>query len=430
MNDVAVPPATGESVGWRLELFNSWHLVGAGVPVALPGREQRLLALLALDGPHPRTYLAGTLWPDSSEHRASANLRECLSRIHRGSPGVVLSTGNAVALSGSVGIDVTEFHATAVALDQGIAPIEPRTALDTLRRADLLPGWYDDWVLFERERIEQLRIRGLETLADMLVGVDNGLALAASLVAIRLDPLRERAHRALLRVHVADGNPTAALHHYKTYAAQLHRDLQMAPTAAVREIVQPLLDGAPVPQQRDASKQRTHAPRDDPVDPANVSAAAWTNFPGAAQAVVDYLHARCPIELWLVTRPVDDRQYVLAARGAWSAVWPPGSSIPLSDSSYARVIGNGTTAFVGRIQHRRPADPREPLRSVNVSLGIPIHQGRKVYGSLGGLTCDVDPAALASTYPEAVLLARLLSTIVTAGAARHGEHPLEGAAVE
>ena len=31
---------------------------------------------------------------------------------------------------------------------------------------DLLPDWYDDWLMIERERLRQLRVHALEQLAE------------------------------------------------------------------------------------------------------------------------------------------------------------------------------------------------------------------------------------------------------------------------
>jgi DNA-binding SARP family transcriptional activator len=66
----------------------------------------------------------------------------------------------------------------------------------------LFPGWYDDWVLLERERLRRLRLHALEVLADKLVREGRyGEAVQATYAAVRTEPLRESAHRAVVRVH-------------------------------------------------------------------------------------------------------------------------------------------------------------------------------------------------------------------------------------
>jgi hypothetical protein len=57
-----------------------------------------------------------------------------------------------------------------------------------------LPGWYEDWGLFESEDWRQLRLHALEALADRLTAA--GRFAEAALAAhglIRADPLRETA---------------------------------------------------------------------------------------------------------------------------------------------------------------------------------------------------------------------------------------------
>ena len=68
----------------RLSLLSGFELACEGDPVAVPMSAQRLLALLAVH-PHPllRPYVAGTLWPDTSETRAHGSLRSALWRLHR-----------------------------------------------------------------------------------------------------------------------------------------------------------------------------------------------------------------------------------------------------------------------------------------------------------------------------------------------------------
>ncbi|MDN4646376.1 hypothetical protein [Arthrobacter sp. PsM3] len=53
-----------------------------------------------------------------------------------------------------------------------------RNSVDTLRRAELLPGWYDDWVLPEQARLTHVRLRALQIIArSFLATHDYELAL-------------------------------------------------------------------------------------------------------------------------------------------------------------------------------------------------------------------------------------------------------------
>jgi len=60
--------------------------------------------------------------------------------------------------------------------------------------ADLLPDWYDDWVLLEAEDWRQLRLHALEALAGRLIALGRwGEAANAAGAAVRAEPLRESA---------------------------------------------------------------------------------------------------------------------------------------------------------------------------------------------------------------------------------------------
>jgi DNA-binding SARP family transcriptional activator len=69
----------------------------------------------------------------------------------------------------------------------------------TLKSAVLLPGWNDDWVVFEQERLNQRRLAAFETLAKRFLALGDGKHCAeASGAAATIEPLRESAHRRLL----------------------------------------------------------------------------------------------------------------------------------------------------------------------------------------------------------------------------------------
>ena len=106
----------------------------------------------------------------------------------------------------------------------------------------LLPGWYDDWVVLEQERWDQLRLHALEAAAEVLLCRGRHmLALEAGLVAARSELFRESAHRVIIRVYLAEGNWGAAMQHYRDYQRMLRRELNLAPTTAMDELMHPLI---------------------------------------------------------------------------------------------------------------------------------------------------------------------------------------------
>jgi DNA-binding SARP family transcriptional activator len=106
------------------------------------------------------------------------------------------------------------------------------------RPGELLPGWDDDWLLLERERLLQLRLHGLEAAARRLRTLRRfHLAVDAALLAVRIEPLRESAHRILAELHLDEGNARAARRCYEGFAALLHAEVGIAPSAAFRALV-------------------------------------------------------------------------------------------------------------------------------------------------------------------------------------------------
>jgi DNA-binding SARP family transcriptional activator len=225
-------------------------VLGAGTEVVeLPTGMQRLVAVLALRGRTSRSRLAGTLWPDTTEHRALASLRTGIWRLNQVAGRLVVCTGGTVDLGPAVLIDVRRLvdAATAVLRAGAQASLDDAHAiLDD--DGELLPDWEDEWLSTDRERLRQLRLHVLEAVADRLTLAGCfGLALEAGLAALRADGLRESAHRTLIRIHLAEGNVAEARRAFEHCRDVLTRDVGVEPSAATRDLVPRFGGGQPVP---------------------------------------------------------------------------------------------------------------------------------------------------------------------------------------
>jgi DNA-binding SARP family transcriptional activator len=227
-----------DASGVRVTLLNAFELVCDGAPVPLPMSVQRLVAFVALH-PHPllRPYVAGSLWLHTTDERACANLRSVLWRLHRGGLGVVEASDQQLRLGADVHVDLHEAEAVARrALDDDCA--EGLDLDPSLLARDLLPDWYDDWVLIERECFRQLRLRALDALCDRLMCAGRlREALEAGLSSVSGEPLRESAHRALVRVHLADGNAGEAIRQYRFCRRLLREHLGIEPSDRMKELI-------------------------------------------------------------------------------------------------------------------------------------------------------------------------------------------------
>jgi DNA-binding SARP family transcriptional activator len=244
----------------RVFLFDGFalsiHGVGTGMTMrGVPYGVQRLIAHLSLCRCRTRSAIAGQLWPDVAETHAQANLRTALWRVQKLVPGLVDVSAGAVALADDVRVDAQEFMEWAGAVLDPTVPVDHIVNPATSLTGDLLPGWYDDWVLLERERLRQLRMHVLEALADKLLDAGRfGEAAQAAYAAVRDEPLRESAHRAVVRVHLAEGNFVEALRAYHSFREALHRELGVHPTWQMDELLvcepRRMVTGGPVGRPR------------------------------------------------------------------------------------------------------------------------------------------------------------------------------------
>jgi len=220
----------------HIQLLGGFRLDCGGTGVHVVPGARRLLALLALrDSPVPRPVAAALLWPDTTERRAGACLRSSLWRLMKPSTPLVVATEDALVLGEDVEVDFR--RACAFAAAPGARP----EAVGMLK-ADLLPGWWQPWVQAERDWWWQARLRALETLSDRFRSCgDHHHAYQAALAAVQTDPLRESAHRTLVELHLADGNPAQAVRQYQSYRRQLRAELGLEPSAHIHELVRPLL---------------------------------------------------------------------------------------------------------------------------------------------------------------------------------------------
>ncbi len=205
-----------------------------------------LLAYLAFypHVPHSREVLAELFWPDSQEGRLS--LRVSIGSLRRqleppdAAVGAILVADRA-SLSvnpSAVRVDVAEFEEAL----RTVASAAPQERLEGLARAvelyrgPLLPGYYEDWILPERDRLAEAYVGALHQLCALLESSeDRNAALAYGHRAIIAAPFEEKAHVALMRVYAEAGRPADAVRHYEKLECALIAewgDSRVMPTAA------------------------------------------------------------------------------------------------------------------------------------------------------------------------------------------------------
>ncbi|MFE0250677.1 BTAD domain-containing putative transcriptional regulator [Streptomyces sp. NPDC059010] len=225
-----------------LHLFNGPYVTVGTRRLNVPEGSQRLLVFVSLrSGRVCRRQAAGTLWPIGDEGRAAGNLRSSLWRLNRLGEPLLIADGTGLRAREDLLIDMHTVNAWASRLIAGRATradlsIAPRN-LDAL---ELLPGWYDDWALIERERLRQRLLHALEAQSRQLVLA--GLfaeAIEAAMIAVSAEPLRESAQRSLIEAHLAEGNLVEARRVFDAYAVLVARELHARPTPELQTLVRP-----------------------------------------------------------------------------------------------------------------------------------------------------------------------------------------------
>ncbi|MGW3680841.1 AfsR/SARP family transcriptional regulator [Streptomyces prasinus] len=242
----------------QLRLLGRFRLELGAEPVELCRNGQRLLAFMGLRGQVSRTVLAGTLWPEVTEEHARGSLRTTLWKLPRGEPPLIGCCGDSLLVTPALRVDVHILAQTALDVvgDRG-RPFHAWPSLELLTGEDLLPGWDEDWVLVERERLRQLRLHALDTLAEILIGQGRtALAMEAAWAGVRAEPLRESAHRAIVSAHLAEGNLSEAVRHYDAFCRSLDEELGVTPSPRFARMLLERLPARTTPRGRDRLRER------------------------------------------------------------------------------------------------------------------------------------------------------------------------------
>ena len=187
-------------------------------------------------------------------------------------------------------VDVADFQ---VAARRAGTPADIAAAV-ALYRGDLLPGWYDDWVVPERERLRRVFGDLVERgIAQAEAAGEHAAALGYAQRLREHDPLDEASYRHLMRLSARRGDRVAALRAYRACVETLARELGVEPSQEMRDLHErlrahrPLAAPAPAGRVPDAARGRP-APR-RPCrfrrHPCSVASARWRRAARSCVAV-------------------------------------------------------------------------------------------------------------------------------------------------
>jgi predicted ATPase/DNA-binding SARP family transcriptional activator len=272
----------------RLSLLGPFQISLDDQPVTAitSSKIQALLAYLAVeaDRPHRRETLAELLWPDRPAGNALQNLRQALSRARRalrpaaGTAPFLLVTRDTAQRNpeSDVWLDVAVFtDALAFCASHHHKQLyrcrRCRRQLEdavSAYRGDFLQGVmadsypFEEWALLKREWLRREALQALYHLAEGCAWRgDYAQAYRHAWRQVEIDPLRESAHRQVMRALALSGRRGEALAQYDTVRRVLEEELGVEPaeeTTALFERVRDGIEEPPLPGSVQATAPHAH----------------------------------------------------------------------------------------------------------------------------------------------------------------------------
>ena len=209
--------------------------------------------LLHRERPHTRDVLAEMNWGENSSANPKKYLRQAIWQIQStldSSPqddcqALLLTEPDWVQLNPAapLWLDVAEFEAVcSQTFRKPISDLSPEEfhcmqQAVYLYQGDLLEGCYEDWCLYERERLQNMFLSLLDRLMEYCEyhnQFEDALAYGDRI--LRLDVAHERTHRRMVRIYYKSGERTAALRQYERCVEALNDELGVEPARETVEL--------------------------------------------------------------------------------------------------------------------------------------------------------------------------------------------------
>jgi DNA-binding SARP family transcriptional activator len=206
--------------------------------------------LLNRDYPLHRERLASVFWGDYPTQISKKNLRNNLWRLRQtlqsvGAPPddfLLINEESVSFISTSVyWLDIEVFEKISIemqTIDGNLLTYDQAIQLESaanLYIGDLLESNYDDWCLYDRERLRLMNLGNLNKLVTFHSHAENyekGIDFAGRILL--MDHTYERIHRQLMWMHWCLGNRNAALTQYRQCCQIMHDELGVAPMEETR----------------------------------------------------------------------------------------------------------------------------------------------------------------------------------------------------
>jgi predicted ATPase/DNA-binding SARP family transcriptional activator len=236
---------------------------GHPLPRLRTRKGQWLLALLILRHPRPveRAWLAGTLWPESTEAQSLFNLRHCLNNLRQALGGQACRIHS--VSKRALMLDLSGAKCDLLTFDAALKRGDPASLQEAvgLYRGPLLEGCFEEWVFAERRAREQALLNALEKLAEQASQSGEAQAAVGYLQrAVAVDPLLEHAQCLLLQALASSGDYAEATQSYRAFRLLLSRELNAEPSTETTALYRQILTEARRPVALPDGPARRGAP--------------------------------------------------------------------------------------------------------------------------------------------------------------------------
>jgi len=347
-----------------------------GKRVVIPSRAgQSLLALLALTAgtPHRREKLAGTLWPDTTEENARKNLRQELWRIRKAIPAQDLGAADDYLLADEFTITFNpeaDYWLDVAILERSEADPQSLASNLSLYQGELLPGFYDDWVVVERERIQTVFETRMEQFVEKLVEAERWTAVREQSERwLALGNTPEPAYRALMLSYSARGDMAKINSIYQRCVEDLRTQFGVEPSAETHALYNGLLKGARAPR------------RVMPAQPSGTVTFLFTDVEGSMQ-LLDKLGQQYAASL------TEHHRILRAAIRKWK-----GREVDTQGDSFFITFAHALDAVQCAIEVQRALSHYEWPHQEPIRVRMGLHTGEALIASTGYVGMDVHRAA-------------------------------------
>jgi WD40 repeat protein/DNA-binding SARP family transcriptional activator len=247
----------------QIRLLGQFDIRLDGKRVTIPTRAaQSLLAYLVLTAgtPHRREKLAGIFWPDTTDENARKNLRQELWRIRKALSAQQSAEGDTLLAdeftltfnrNAEYWLDVSQMERPDLDLGSLIANL-------SLYQSELLPGFYDEWITLERERIQAVFEARMEGLLEQLITAERWIAVQEwGERWLTLSGAREPAYRALMLASGVRGDKAKVASLYQRCTRELMEQLGVEPSPETRALYDDLAKGTKMPPHTAAQPSGT-----------------------------------------------------------------------------------------------------------------------------------------------------------------------------